>query len=410
MSYQKLVLVIEPHVEGHHGPYLEWTIKGLVDGGFRVVVQTLETSATHFSFATLRSFPVDILEMTVMPGMLPLRVGGEMKSLVSREWGYWKKFREWYRYATSIYKNIDMVYMPYMDYCLYAIGACGSPYGKTAWSGLCMRPSFHYQEMDIIAPNPAFAGIKKSLYFRVLTNRFLKALFTIDEPLYEYLNKSVTPTLAKKIAFMPEPADAAEHLDPNESKKSLDLPVDRKLLLVYGALTRRKGIQQLVASMLSTSFPDNVDVVLAGRMDEEINSFLAMSNYRELIDKRRIFIYNEFVESWKEALFFSAADMVWLGYVKHYNASGVLVQAARYAKPVIACREGVLGWQAKRHDMGLVVDVSNEEAIVKAVRKLADDRAKGKKFGQNGADAYAGHTKNNAMEILRQNIGIDASG
>ena len=96
---------------------------------------------------------------------------GGLDSIV-REFTYWRFFRKCYKHISADSRP-DVVFVPYLDYCLYAIGLLGSPFVNCPWVGLAMRPSFHYQATGVVAPKPALASIKKRLFFRLLRNRNL---------------------------------------------------------------------------------------------------------------------------------------------------------------------------------------------------------------------------------------------
>ncbi|GMV68717.1 MAG: hypothetical protein AMXMBFR76_11560 [Pseudomonadota bacterium] len=366
------VLVLEPHANGHHGPYLQWMARGLVERGFRVTVVTLPESLAHPSMQMLddASHVDEQTNLRIIgadnPPFQIARQGGSA-GLAAREVAYWRLFRAWYKAHAETVRP-DVVFLPYLDYCLYAIGLLGSPFGSCPWAGLAMRPSFHYRHMGVIAPRPSLAALKKALFFRLLRNRNLRRLLTIDEPLSQYL--AARPALAAKAAFLREPAELADSPDRDEAKHRLGLPGERKLLLVYGAVTARKGVRELLLALAKPAFPPSVDVLLAGKVSPEIHQALANPAVAPLVAQRRVRLLDRFIETQEEPLLFSAADIVWIGYRGHYTASGVLVQAASAGRPVIACEEGIIGWQTRRHGLGEVVKPEDPAAVCAAIGAL----------------------------------------
>ena len=169
------VLVLEPHAHGHHGPYLSWMARGLAERGFEINVVTLpetaELPATRAKPGCARGNERISVRFTGVPWSVRLPSGGadNVAGLVARELAYWRLLRAWYKaHAETV--QPDVVFLPYLDYCLYAIGLLGSPFSGCPWVGLAMRPSFHYQEMGVIAPKPSLARLKKALFFRMLSH------------------------------------------------------------------------------------------------------------------------------------------------------------------------------------------------------------------------------------------------
>lgn len=368
------VLILEPNVDGHHGPYLQWMAAGLVDRGFEVTVVTLPEALAHPALKALEKTALNDgmgslrLVAGAVSSTLPSGPIGNMTALAIGQFAYWRLFRAWYR-SHADHVRPDVIYLPYLDYCLYAIGLLGSPFGRCPWVGLTMRPSFHYHSLGVIAPRPAQAGFKRLLFLRALYNRHLRRLLTIDEPLASYLSHRWP--LGSKATFFPEPGEFGMLPAQDEAKRSFGLAPDRKLILLYGGLTARKGVGELLRAMDTPGFPAMVDVLLAGRVaDPLIQNILNESRITALRGQGRVKVIDRFIDSAEEPVLFAAADIVWVGYRGHYNASGVLVQAATAGRPVLACEEGVLGWQTRRHGLGRTVNPADIGAVVATIDAL----------------------------------------
>ncbi len=394
------VLILEPHASGHHGPYLQWMTTGLLQRGFRPTVVTLSESLSHPSMATIADAVekdrVEVICEAHEPSRFLRTSNSSLGGHAGREFAYWRLFSEWYR-AHVHRARPDIVFLPYMDYCLYAVGLLGSPFGNCPWIGLAMRPSFHYRQMGVIAPRPSLATVRKALFLRVLANRHLRRLLTIDEPLAQYLAAAST-ALGKKATFLPEPAELTDLPNPIDAKRRLGTPADRKLILVYGAISARKGVLELFQAVGHPGFPPSVDVLLAGELAPEIHQALVSPEIAPLVAQGRLRLLDRFITTEDESFLFAAADIVWLGYRGHYTASGVLVQAANTGRPVIACKEGIIGWQTQRHGLGKVVNPGNPPEVCEAVCALSE-----RTFAQiigTGAPLAPQNTFENACNIL----------
>lgn len=360
------VLIIEPHADGHHGPYLEWMASGLAERGFRITIATTPESLEHASFRALGKFDEKI-RIVPMSGLSHETTDHRWLGLIARELSYWRFFKKCYKDLSTDVRP-DVVFLPYLDYCLYAIGLLGSPFEDRPWVGLAMRLSFHYREMDVIAPRPALANIKKKLFLRMLRNRLLRSLLTIDEPLADYLVGHGKAD--DKVTFFPEPVGWTDLPNRNEARDELNLSLERTLILVYGAITERKGVVKLLRAMASPAFPASVDVLLAGKQSPEIRELVREPWTTALLTEGRLICLDRFIDGREERCLFGAADIVWLGYRGHYTPSGVLAQAAAAGRPIIACKEGIIGWQAERHKLGALVSPAQVNEIIDGINAL----------------------------------------
>lgn len=372
------VLVLEPRANGHHGPYAQWMVEGLLNHGCDVTLLTYKESLKHEAMQQLvdraRSTSGNRLKVFGIherrkPETLRDRPGG----LIFRELAYYFMFRRWFRrQQNNEGVMVDAIFLPYADYCLYAIGLLGSPFDECPWSGVAMRPSFHYQDAGVIAPRPSMARIKRVLFYRIFRIGRIRRLLVVDEPLAQTLAKKVEVP-KEKWQFLPEPVELGELPVRTSARQKFDLSPDRKTLLVYGAITMRKGIKELLEALLEPDFPSEIDVLLAGKHSEEVRNLLRKPSVQELVITSRIRSIDRFIRDEEQGALYSAADMVWLGYRKHYTASGVLLQAARAGKPVITANLGLVAWQTKRYGLGRVVDPSNPGAVAAAIKALESE-------------------------------------
>ena len=94
-----------------------------------------------------------------------------------------------------------------------------------------------------------------------------------------------------------------------------------------------------------------------------------------------------------EAQVFTAADLVWLGYVGGaYGSSGVLYQAGSAGLPVISMADGLIGWTVRKHKLGISLDTTDTAKVVDAIERMRNDEPMMREFGENGRRLAKSHT------------------
>lgn len=390
------VLVLEPNATGHHGVYLNWIVRGMLSRGLHVGVVSTGKALSHPSLEDLAHHHGESLtfytNVTAPASVRRLSSIG----LVHSELAHWALFRNWYRTVAPRLQP-DLVLLPYLDYCLYAVGLLGSPFGSTSWAGLAMRPSFHYQSSGVIAPQPTQSLLKRRLFQRAIKQRSLRALFTTDEPLARYMERTRTRRI---VYLLPEPINIGAKMDKAEARRSLNLPRPGKLVLLYGQVDHRKGLRELLLAAQSPKFPTETSIVVAGSVTESAKILLRQPWVKSLLQDSRVFVLDHFLDAGEERAVFSAADVVWLGYRGHYVSSGVLGQAGRMGIPVLACPEGVIGWTTRKYGLGLCVPPSDSDAVGSALTELTADTEATRTMALNGKEAFARHTVDDAIDVL----------
>ena len=399
-SWVKKLLLIETRCKGHHAGYVRWIVDEALRRGLEVVLASTKACIAHPRLSKLPSLPgvaLMYVEDSYSEGMD--RAG--LSNLIRREFHYHRLFSQIYKRCSG-QEKIDFIFVPYLDHCLYAIGLLGSPFGNAKWGGLVMRPSFHYGEVGVKASPPSLSFVKKMLFHRVLRVPSVDVVFTIDETLPVYIEESRLPK-SENIQYIEDPVELHNAPDRDVSRSDLNIPLGKTVLLVYGAISFRKGIRQIIEAMSDENFSDDIHVVLAGVLESDVRRYLwtAIKNKASL--EERIHIFDGFATPDDEARLFSASDIVWLGYSGHYNMSGVLVLAGAYERPVLACKEGLIGWMTDRYQLGLTADVQDRKSVLQALKRLSSDRDLAWQCGCNGRYRFSSHTsKNFSKKILNR--------
>ena len=398
------ILIIEPFAQGHHGAYLSWIIRAILSRGHSVQLATFEESLVHPSIQDLLSTSGDRLTVLTKPSRPFGIFDGNLIRMIFSMIVFRQVLRDFYVMASKR-SRVDFVLLPYLDYCTYALSVAGSPFGATLWGGIVMRAAFHYPAMGIKAPTGKVEPVKRWLFGRLLRDPHLRVLFTIDETLYEYAHVW-PPEVRSRLVYLPDLAVTKRSTDRLTARQGLGIPEDAIVILVYGSLSKRKGIEALLQASEHHDFPARGHLLMAGKQAPDAMLILQSPQAMRLRQAGRLHELTHYLCEEEENTVFSAADAVWLGYLAHYQMSGVLVQAGMLGLPNIACEEGLIGWLTTRHQSGVVVPISDPSIVAKEIKDLFEIPGRAREYGNNGRKAYASHTEDGAAKILLQAIGF----
>lgn len=400
------ILVIEPDFSGHRWRYAEWAAQACIEAGYRCVIVTSSANATHPLAQRLaadgRTAGLAELQITfVEPPTEAPRAGLASISYVR----YFRLFQHLYRTVSREY-GVAMVMVPYVDYFFYALPLLGSPFGTTPWAGITMRATFHHHEAGVRAPRrPLINAVKAQLFRRAIRAKGLKTLLTIDPTLADWCAKHPEPGAAP-VQYLADPSPDARVIDPLLARQKLGMSAHRQYVLVYGAISERKGIYELVQAL--TARVDAPTLVIAGSQDMDARATLQRALTQ--LSPAPV-VLDRFIDSDTENDLFSACDVVWLGYKGHYGMSGVLVQAYRFAKPLIATADGLIGWFCRDGELGPVIDNLSSDSINSALDTALE-------MGAIRAHAGSGHLlerntlahfKLTLQSVMRDNPGVPAA-
>jgi glycosyltransferase involved in cell wall biosynthesis len=356
------ILIVEPNFTGHRWRYAQWAANAYMEAGYRCVIVTDPANAGHSLCQQIEAEQRPDLEMAYVA---PLKHDRRGVAKVS----YLRFFRD-FRHAFSTAsrgRNVALVVVPYVDYFFYALPFLGSPFGNTPWVGITMRASFHHAKVGVKAPRqPLVNAIKAQLFQRAIRTHGMKTLLSIDPTLTEWYSAGHATRGGAAVEYLADPFPDTPAAEPRLARERLGL-AGGKHVLVYGAITERKGIQELVTALAAhadTPGAPAPTLVIAGAQDDETRAFLASALPR--LHPVPV-VMDRFITADEELDLFSACDAVWLGYKGHYGMSGVLVQAYRFAKPVIATADGLIGWFCRTGELGPVIDDLSVASINGAV-------------------------------------------
>ena len=361
------IMLVEPLHEGHHMNFL------------RFAIRELSSSRCHLSLITRRSvvtspgYQLVKKEMSknVKTYFIPeLKKNYSLSSLSILR----RQFREWfilrYKFLKLIKTNKpDLIYVPDLEWIAKAVEIFGSPFGKVPFVALYMSPKFHRKTMGLGHPS-RYDWIYSILFKRLLKISSLKNLIVMDKFFYKFTKKRYK-NLFYKIKFAPDFASNKKKFLKKNSRLNLGIPISSKVILVYGALDLKKGIQELLLSLSNKDIPNNLVILLAGQPSKEILKLMKNKEIKKFVKTKKIITFFKYHNLIEEQKVFEATDAVWLGYTQGFlGSSGVMYQAIHFDLPIIGQNKGIIGHYIKQYKLGISIQPNETKKVVKAICDL----------------------------------------
>ena len=200
---------------------------------------------------------------------------------------------------------------------------------------------------------------------------------------------------------MPDPVQIYDRAEPQleELRQSLGIDAGRQVFLLFGELTARKGIYEILdaVEMLPPDLSQKLCLLLIGPLGREEKE-LVQARIVEITKSRPIQIIgrHEFVTDRDVQPYFQIADVILAPYQRHIGMSAILVRAAAAQKPVLSSDFGLMGEVTRRYGLGLAVDSTAPDEIAKGFSRFLlespqslCDRVQMKQFAErNNAEQY----------------------
>jgi len=199
---------------------------------------------------------------------------------------------------------------------------------------------------------------------------------------------------------------SVEELSRDEARRELGISSERKVILFFGLIKRYKGLEYLVEAFdLLRSRIEGATLLIAGRVateDPESGPFYE-GLLRSLEGRSDVRLFPEFIPFARIGMFFTAADVVALPYVKTYQ-SGIIFAAYAAGKPVVVTDTGGLGETVEEGRSGFVVSPRDSTGLAEGLSRILASPETAEAMGR-----YAKHLSDTTYSwngIARKTIGI----
>lgn len=190
---------------------------------------------------------------------------------------------------------------------------------------------------------------------------------------------------ASKIMVFPHGVEKVSRHEHLKAKELLGLK-DKKVILFFGFISRKKGLKHLVSAMpLILRARKNACLVVAGGpYPSLLNDYkVCVNEVKRLVNDLHldgnIILTDSYVPEDLVPVYFGGADVVVLPHVQVFGASGILSLAAAHGKPVVVTDDPTFRYYVKNGVNGLVVRRGSSKELAEGiVRILSDEKLKSK--------------------------------
>jgi glycosyltransferase involved in cell wall biosynthesis len=268
-----------------------------------------------------------------------------------------------------------------------------------SFSGIYFRPTFHYAEFSNYQPSwkeRLQQWREKITLARVLNHPNCHRLFCLDPFAVQYLQNRGK----NQVVHLSDPVTIYQRESTQifKLKTKLGIELGRQVFLLFGALTERKGIYQLLdaVSLLPSDLCKQLCVLVVGEsgLVASLEKRIAALCQAKPVQIVRQY---EFLPEQDVPAYFDLADVVLAPYQRHVGMSGILLWAGAAQKPVLSSNYGLMGELVKQYELGLAVDSTMPSEITQGLTQLltespanVGDRQKMQQFAeQNSSETYA---------------------
>jgi len=174
-----------------------------------------------------------------------------------------------------------------------------------------------------------------------------------------------------------------EKMTKEEARKKLNLPLDKKILLLFGSLRDYKGIKEMIDA-LADACKKRGDVMLlfVGKPWQDWDKYERQIDRLGLRDKVKCVL--DYIPNSEVQYYFYASDILCQPYKKFEAQSGVGSIGLDFGIPMIVSSVGGLPDLVK--DKRAVVEPDNHKQLAEAILLMLKDEKLMKKLGQDSID------------------------
>jgi len=361
----KNILIIESEYEGHYlTGYIKYILRSFKKKKYKITLLISEDAKkkARGALKILRREKVEFNIETIKN--LKIRNYSSIQ-LIFNQIRLYFAIKEKFRQINTFIK-FDHIFLTSIQKFDKALVFFGSPFQAVNFSGVYLGAKFHLCEYKI-SYESRYNYLSKKFFKKLLGISSLQNIITNDHLLKKFLRKENWRN-SDKLKFLHDPKEFNSNFSKSYSRKKLDLPKKSILILVYGALIESKGITELLSIFKDSKLNKDIRIILAGKQFGENKIFLLNNKFiNNLKLENKLFIFNDWISEEKEALLYSATDIVWIGYKNYSSPSGVFYQAMQKCIPPLISNDGLIDNLNKKINVGYPINIYSSSNIIKGI-------------------------------------------
>ena len=371
----KKILVIETEYEGHYlTGYIKYILRSFKNQKISITLLT-SFDAKKKASGAIKILKAEKVKFNIETIQNLKIINYSSAQLIFNQIRLYFAIKEKFRKINSFVK-FDHVIVTSIQKFDKSLVFFGSPFQNVSFSGIYLGAKFHLTKFRIFY-QPRFNYLEKIFFKKLLCIPTLQNIITNDYLLKKYL-QSENWNNSDKMHFLHDPKEFNFAFGKSYSRKKLRIPKKCILILVYGALIDSKGIIELL-SIFNNKSDKDIRVILAGKQIRKSQYLSINDNFiNQLKMKKKIFSFNEWISEKKEALLFSATDIVWIGYKNYSSPSGVFYQAIHKSVPMLISNDGLINNLNKKIKVGYAVNIYDSLDIIKGIKYLLHKKNRSK--------------------------------
>ncbi len=400
---QRKIMLFDLDCRGHHSSYILHLITAWRD---RILPGKLDIVVTP---EFVKQYP-DVIESgeseqsNINFISISLKEEANLKTVSSPLDRFQRSFQEW-RLLKKYIKitGCDHCLLMFLDSLLWRMSFGIRP--PCSISSIFFRPIRHYRFFDNYQPSSRelFWELREKLGLpRILALEQLENFFCLDPLAVNYFSKLYGETNATNIVYLPDPVQTynTSLQQVEDLHQHLGIETGRKVFLLFGSLTERKGIYELLEAIkiLSPELSRQLCLLIIGPFEgQQSQKLKPLIKHISQSQPIQIICHNQFVTDSQIEPYFKIADFVLTPYQRHIGMSAILARAAAANKPVLSADFGVMGEVARSFGLGITVNSEVPQDIADALARCLTeptaslcDYGKMKQFAeQNKAEQFA---------------------